>query len=458
MPHAVWSFRPSHAPLLFAQVRGADPSTSLRASGVRPYTSYNFAMRGVIAGLMFLCLLGQLHAQEKLAAGARVVTVPATIDHNRVVIRADLRLPDGSMQTVRVWVDNGNPDLNLSRHLATQLSLPVKCGDQECSSPPPTEIVIGGMSVPLKAVNEAKIPLRPVTEAAVLAPGMNAEINLPSSILRQYDVLIDFVERKFSIGAPGTIHFHGAAGKALVNAQNGLIQVPSQIEGKKYNLALDVGSPISFLSEELFDKLAAAHPDWPHMTGAVGSANMWGAPEETKWEVMSVDRVQVGPLFLTNVPMVALPKPVVEFFEKRAAMPTVGVVGSNVLLNYRVGLDYAHSTVYFDLGRTYKFPDFDVVGLILRPEGDGRFNILGVADMDGKPSVDGIESGDHLEGVDDLPVRGVTMGQVWSMLGGTTGEEKKLTIERGGKEFTVVAKVQHFLAESTEDKDGKQKK
>ena len=406
---------------------------------------------------MLLGLLGQLHAQEKNASAARVVTVPATIDHNRVVIQGDLRLPDGSTKTVRVWVDNGDPELNLSRRLATLLSLPVKCGDQECSSPPPAEIVIGGMNVPLKAVNEANIPLRPVNEAAVLAPGMNAEINLPSSILRQYDVLIDFVERKFSIGTPGTIHFHGAAGKALVNAQNGLIQVPSQIEGKKYNLALDVGSCTSFLSEEPFDKLAAAHGDWPRMTGAVGSANMWGASEETKWKVMSVERVQFGPLFLTNAPMVALPKPVVEFFEKRAGMPTVGVLGSNMLLNYRVGLDYAHSTVFFDLGRTYRFPDFNVVGLILRPEGDGRFTILGVADIDGKPSVDGVEGGDHLEGVDDLPVRGITMGQVWSMLGGTPGQEKKLTIERGAKEFFLTAKVQHFLGESREDKDGKKK-
>ena len=414
-------------------------------------------MRLAILGLLLIVTADRFYAQEKTAATARVVTVPATIDHNRVLIPAELRLPDGSTETVRAWVDNGNPDLYLSRRVATLLSLPVKCTDQECSSAPPAEIVIGGMSVRLTALKEAKIPLRPVNEAAVLALGMNAEINLPSSILRQYDVLIDFVERTFSLGAPGTIHFHGAAGKALVNSENGLIQVPSQIEGKKYNLALDVGSCISFLSEELFDKLAAAHADWPHMTGAVGSANMWGAPEETKWKVMSVDRVQYGPLFLTNVPMVALPRPVVDFFEKRAAMPTVGLVGSNLLLNYRVGIDYKHSTVYFDLGRTYKFPDFDVVGLILRPEGDGRFSILGVADIDGKPSVDGVESGDHLVAVNDLPVRGVTMGQVWSMLGGTPGEEKKLTIERAGKEISVTAKVTHFLAESGEDKGAKKK-
>jgi hypothetical protein len=398
--------------------------------------------------LIFLSLLLTAYswAKEKSETQAKAVTVPATIDHNRVVIRTDLRLPNGSIETVRAWVDNGNPDLYVSRRVATLLGLDVKCGKQECSAPPPLEIVIGG-----------KIPLRAPAEAAVLASGMNAEINIPSSVLRLYDVLVDFVERKFSIGAPGTIHFRGSSGKVQVNAANGLIQIPSQMEGKKYNLALDVGSSISFLSGQLFEKFAAAHPDWPHMTGAVGPANMWGASEETKWEVLRLDRVQYGPLFLMNVPVVSLSKPTEEFFEKRAGMPTVGLIGSNVLLNYRVGLDYAHSTVYFDLGRTYKFPDFDVVGLTLQPEGDGRFVVLSVAEFEDKPSVDGVQAGDHLVAVNDLSVPGSTMGQVWSMLGGKPGDEKRLTIERAGKEFSVSATVRHFLPD-VPDETSKRKK
>jgi hypothetical protein len=384
----------------------------------------------------------------------KAFTVSATIDHNRVIVPVNVQLPDGSTQTVRAWVDNGNPDLYMSRRLATLLGLAVTCGDKECSAPPPREIAIGEMTIPLADVKIVKIPLRPVNAAAVLALGMNAEINLPSTVLRHYAVLVDFPEHKFSIGSPGTIHFQGSSGKVQVNPENGLIQVPSQIEGKKYNLALDLGACISFLSEDLFTKLAVAHSEWPRMTGAVGSANMWGADEETKWQVMRVDRVQYGPLFLTNVPYVSLPKPVMDFFEKRAGMATAGLIGSEVLLNYRVGLDYAHSTVYFDIGKLYSFPDFDVVGLVLRPESDARYTILGVAEIDGKPSVDGVQAGDHLEAVDDIPARGVTMGQVWSMLGGTPGQERRLTIERGGKVSTVVAKVQHFLgvADETESK------
>ena len=380
-----------------------------------------------MAGCLFLLLGVQVQAQEKAAPAPapKSVTVPLGIDHNRIVINVDVRLPDGSVQTVRAWVDNGNPDLYLSRRLATLLGLNVTCGEHECSAPAPPEIVIGGLTIPLTAATEAKIPLRPVNAAAILALGMNAEINLPSGLLRHYDVLVDFPERKFSIGSPGTIRFRGPSGKVQVNAQNGLIQVPSQIEGKKYSLALDLGACISFLSGDLFEKLTTAHADWPHMTGAIGSANMWGADEEPKWKLMRLDRVQYGPLFLTNVPFVSFPKAFMDFFEKRAGVPTAGVVGSDVLLNYRVGLDYAHSTVYFEIGRTFNFPEFDVVGLVLRPENDGAYTILGVADFDGKPSVEGVQPGDHLEAVNDVPVHDVTMGQVWSMLGGTPGQERK---------------------------------
>ncbi len=408
--------------------------------------------------MLLLCGFSDGQDKPALPSEPTSVTVPAAIDHNRVVINAEVSLPNGTTERVHAWVDNGNPDLYLSRRMATLLGLAVSCNDRECSSPPPKEMIVGGMTIPLAGVKQAKIPLKPVNAASVLAAGMNAEINLPSSILRHYDVLVDFPGHKFSIGSPGTIHFRGPSGKVQINAENGLIQVPSQIERKKYNLALDLGASISFLSDEVFDKLVAAHPDWPHMTGAVGSANMWGLDEEPRWKLMRVDRVQYGPLFLANVAVVDFPKDRMEFFEKRAGIATAGLIGSNALLNYRVGLDYAHSTVYFEFGRMFNFPDFDVVGLILRPEDDGRYTILGVADLEGKPSVpEVVQPGDHLMAVDGIPVSGSTMGQVWAMLGGTPGQERRLTIERAGKHGTVTARVQHFLAELPDENEKKKK-
>ena len=378
----------------------------------------------------------------------KVVTVPLALDHNRVVISADLSLPDGSTQHIRAWVDNGNPDLCVSRRVAVLLGLSIACGDKECTAPPPHEITIGGMNIPLSGVKEAKIPLKPVDAAAVMASGMNAEINIPSTVLRNYDVLIDFPGHEFTIGQPGSVKFKGVKTKVVVNGENGLVQVPSQIENKKYNLGLDVGSSISFLSGELFDKLAGAHPDWAHMTGAIGPANLWGLEDEPKWKLMRVDRVQFGPIYLTSVVAVDFPKDRMAFFEKRAAIPTAGLLGAEALMNYRIGLDYAHSAVYFEIGRTFNFPDFDTIGLILRPEDDGRFTILATADFGGKVSVSDVQAGDHLVAVDGIPVRGSTMGQVWLMLGGEPGKERRLTVDRGGKQFTVAAKVLHFLGEA----------
>jgi len=69
-----------------------------------------------------------------------------------------------------------------------------------------------------------------------------------------------------------------------------------------------------------------------------------------------------------------------------------------------------------------------------------------------------VQAGDHLVGVNDISVVGATMGQVWSMLGGTPGQERKLTVDRGGKLFAVSATVQHFLAALPDEKESKKRR
>jgi hypothetical protein len=413
-----------------------------------------------VALLLLVFALGCLAtAQTSPAAEPTLVTVPVTLDHERVVIDVFLPLPDGTNKRIRGWVDNGNPDLEMSRHAATMMGLAISCNGQVCSARPSSQtvslaVLIGGKKILLPATKEAKVP----AGDGPIFPGMSAEINIPSTVLRNFDVLVDFPDREFTIGQPGSLKFKGVSSKVLVNRESGLIQIPSQIENKKYNLALDVGASISFLSEELFEKLSVAHPDWPHMTGAVGPANMWGTPDEPKWKLMRLERAQYGPLYLTSLPVVSFAKEAMAWFEKRAGVPTVGLLGSEALMNYRIGLDYARSTVYFDIGSTFRFPDFNVIGLVLRPEDDTRFTVLGVADFNGKPSVPEVQAGDHLLAVDGTPVPDSTMGQVWSMLEGEPGQERKLTLERAGQQFIVMAKVQQFLAETPETDKGKSSK
>ncbi len=405
--------------------------------------------------LVFLILTTLAIAQKSSKPApqpeSKSATVPITLDHDRVVLDVDLPLPDGSTQRVHAWLDNGTPDLWMSRRVAELVGLTVKCEGRICSTNPPREMTIGSIKVSLAVLKEAFIELRPASAASVMVPGMNAEISIPSSILRSYDVIVNFPDHQFSIGPPGSLKFKGIKSKVMINPSNGLIQVPSKIENKSYNLGLDLGSSFSVLDGKLFDQLFASHPDRPHMTGAIGPANESGTDYETWQKLGRIERLQYGPLYLTDVAIGWIPGQFVMLAQEHAGVPTAGLLGSEALLNFRIGLDYAHSTVYFDIGRLFNFPDFDVIGLILRPEDDGRFTILGTADYNGKPSVNDVQAGDHLVAVDGIPVSGSTMGQVWSMLAREPGRERKLTVERGDKQFTIAAKVQHFLEEPEED-------
>lgn len=396
---------------------------------------------GVIASFVLnLCVQAQ--------PAAKSVTVPITLDHNRTIIDVYLPLPDGKSKRVRAWVDNGNSELWITQALATQLGLsfsgdakPALDGKQR-SVQTPNNLQVGGMSISLAGIPQAQALL----DRDSVAPGCSAEITIPSTVLRNYDVLFDYPNRQFTIGPPGSIQFKGVSSKGLLNSQNGLIQVASKINGEEFNLALDVGASITLLSGERIAQWHKAEPSWPNMVGGVAAANMWGSEEETRWQVLRIPSIQFGAATLKNIATASFPDEELKWFQNRAGVATMGLIGANALVDGRVGVDYAHSTVYLERTSPTSAPDMVVVGLILRPEPDGRYTLLGVADYNGKPSVPGLKAGDVLLGVDGAPATGATMGQVWSLLGGTPGQIRSLTLEREGKRFTVDAPVRRFLA------------
>ncbi len=395
-------------------------------------------MKSVLTLVALLILTSLASPQER----PRPVTVPITLDHNRIVIDVYLSLPDGTTKRVRAWVDSGNSELTMSRRIASLFG-PVNCEAQVCSATPPSEVVIGGMKISLSGIQSAHVPAGFPND--VMVPGMSPEINLPSTVLRTHDVVFDYTNREFTIGEPGTVQFKGKPSKAQINAL-GLIQIPSQIEGQSYDLALDLGSSISFISSELLSKWHADHPAWPFMTGAVGVANMFGTPEETERFVLQLPSLQSGTNVLRQVSMASFPANLLEKFKQRAGTETVGLLGGDAFRNYRVGIDYAHSTVYLDQATNTPASDVSAVGLTLRPEPDGRYTVLAVVAYQGKPAVAEVKPGDVLLGVDGAPATGATLGQVWSLLGGTPGQTRALTLERDGRRFTVDAPIHRFLA------------
>jgi len=398
-----------------------------------------------LAVLSFALALSICACAQTVATSA---TVPVTLDHNRVIIDVYLPLPDGKTTRVRGWVDTGNPDLWITEGLAKKLELPISGDTQDLmggkarTAKPPRELKVGGMIIALDAAKSARV----ILAAESIGPGSSAEINLPSSVLRNYDVSVDYLNREFTIAAPRTLHFKGASVKGSVNPENGLIQLPAEVGTDKGSLGLDLGATVSFISGELVSKWRKQHPRWPHLTGAVGPANFWGVAEEPTWQLLRIPSMQVGDLSLTNIVTSTFSKEDMPDLEKRAGGATIGILGADALLNYGVGIDYANANVYFDHKSSMTPINFDVVGLILRPESDGRYSVIGVADYEGKPSVPDVQKGDVLVMVDGGRAKGGTMGQVWSLLGGRPGDIRTLTLERDGKQFIVKATVRHFLA------------
>jgi hypothetical protein len=181
------------------------------------------------------------------------------------------------------------------------------------------------------------------------------------------------------------------------------------------------------------------------MNGGVGPANLWGWPDEPNWLVLRIPELKLEGFSFINGLAATFPQDYLDWFQKRAGVPSIGVIGADVLQNYRVGIDYAHSTIYFKQLSKYTPPGNDVVGLTLRPEADGRYTIIGIADYQGARSVPDAKVGDILLAVDNARVTGGTMGQAWSLLGGAPGDVRTLTLERGGQQLTVKATVRRFL-------------
>lgn len=396
-----------------------------------------------------------------LAVGAaaqtapQIATVPVTLDHNRIIIDVYLPLPDGGQKRVRGWVDNGNADLWLSERVGKLMAVQPIAAAKESETlgakvrtiAAPKEVMVGGMKIAFTGVKEAKM-----ITADSIAPGSSAEINLPSTVLRNYDVVMDYVDRELTLAAPGQAKFTGKSAKVFVNPPNGLVQVPATIAGKPYQLALDLGSCFSMLASDPFQQLAKENPKWPRNTGAVGTEIFWGMEREAKTQALRIPMIEYGPVKLPGIGVEELPQDFMAFYRQRAGTETSGLIGGNALLNYRVGVDYAHATVYFDQRGSYSAPGIDVVGLTLRPELDGRYTVIGVPDYEGKPAVPEAKAGDLLIAIDKVPAKGSTMGQIWSLLGGDPGETRVLTLEREGKQLTVNAIVRRFLPVSSENR------
>jgi len=393
-----------------------------------------------------ICAAGavRLAAEDFRPAAA---TVPLVLDHNRMIVEAEFQGKDGAWYTARLWVDAGSTAFFISESFARKLGIEIDATKERQEITAPANVRLGGLPISFDGVKSSVM-----RNIQWMFNTMHNDGNLPSTVLSKYHVVFDYPAKRFTMAEPGSLKPRGVRSPAFINPATGIVQMDAVIDGQKYSFALDNGASSSFVSDDILSALIKRHPDWPASRGAVGVVNIWGMwPGEGKWPMLRVPEIQWGNTALSNVVLTGPSslfsdgKTIGQWYSQKTARPVDGFLGPNAYKGYRVEIDYIGGALYFEKGPGAEPPDMDIVRLTLKPLDDGRYQVIGVLDENGKLVVPGIESGDILLQVGDLKVTGATMGTVVDALRGSPGAIRVLKLERDGKPFAVETKVERVL-------------
>lgn len=381
------------------------------------------------------------------------VSAPMVIDHNRMIIEAEMQRKNGSWRTVRLWVDTGSPSFYMTEALAVDLGIDIsgatekeRNGSFEIESP--KNIRIGAMSLNLNGVSSS-VKFQPYW----LYTTMHIDGNLPATVLKKYQVIINYPVKEFTIAEPGSLPHRGEKIPIMINPATGIAQADLSISGEKFNLAIDLGASYSFTSEEIINRIVEKNKNISVFTGAFGCANMWGwwPRNESEWKMIRVPEIKLGPFDIDNAGLVGLPNvfsngmSVGEWYSGKTAKAVNGFAGPNLFKAFRLEIDYQNNLLYLSKEGKSDSHDMDLAGISVRQLPDGSYQVLSIAERDGKPLIKGIKPEDIIISIEKLITTGATMGKVADALRGKPGETKTILVERNNKQFTVKAEVLRLL-------------
>lgn len=396
-----------------------------------------------LAGAIFIALLASVRPIDCAAEVAQGMTAKFRLDHNRLILEAEIRKRGGEWKRARLWLDSGVAGLSLSRDLAERLGL------RSSASAPDIEIRIGGGNLDLSALRETSVDATPWLFASA-----GADANVPTSVLRRYDLVIDYPASTITFAPLGSVRYGGRRIPAVVEKSTGVVQIDASIGGRPLSLAIDLGASYTFVDCNFMDAVAAGRPEWPSYVGPVGCANMWGywPQRETEWKVYRLPSVTLGSgaaaTEIAGLGLVSLPPSVLgglgSWYSGKTASRVEGFLGPNAFKAFRLGIDYARSAVYLEKTGNFDDRDMDLVPVGLKMLPDGSWLVFDLAKKEGRSLATALRTGDIIISIDGKNVKGLSMGPVVDALRGTPGSEKAIVVLRNGEEKRVAEKVERL--------------
>jgi hypothetical protein len=367
-------------------------------------------------------------------------TTTFVVDGDRVYAELAFVRPDGTLHRALAFVDLGSPSTSLDGPLYRELGLDRRR---------PLTFLIGDLDVTVNAEEVTNSGEGPGSIGSDLA----VEAVLPAGVMRRYQVVIDYAHRRLTLARPATVHPVGVPVPFHANDKTGLVAVDAVIDGHSYPITIDNGSAYTWFRQSIVWEWLRSHPEWQRGVGAVGPSNMRMAADgaEASGTMLRVPKIELGALDLRDVGALGVgpgkgdggSSNLFDWYSTKNALPVIGWLGGNVLKGFQITLDYPTHTMYW-LKQTEIDPhDLDQVGLTLERQGDA-YVIAGIATREGKPTVEGVQTGDTLLQVDALVARGASRGAIYSALHGNPGDTRTLTLARNGRQFVVQANVIEF--------------
>ena len=378
-------------------------------------------------------------APPQVDAGVGIQTLPIRLEQNRPYAKLTLTGPAGAAVKATFWLDTGGGAVILSGPLAKRLGLKPsgKSFKDEGTALAATDvprISVGGRLLKLEGARAFMV----INDKARLQ-GTAAEGAFPLRILRKYQVVIDYPRRELTIAEPGRLKPAGQPVAAHFG-DPGFISITARVGDDSYGFLLDTGGQYCMVSAEVLAKWKSQHPDWRHIAGAYGPANMMLGPAEASFEMLRVGEIRLGEFTLHNVGAVSRPRGNYEKMMSRlTGRKVIGSIGGNLLRDFIVDIDYPNRRLYLDRDGSGSPHSLDMVGITLEPSGNG-YVVAGVASGETV-----VRKGDRLLEIGGVPVRAFTTADLMNRLRGAPGDVRRLTIERQGKKLTVSAKAQTLL-------------
>ncbi len=378
-----------------------------------------------------------LSAQGLAARPASSGSVPFALDGNRVFAQVEFIPWMGRPRKAMVFVDMGSSSVILSKGLFEEL----KIGSKQA-----LELRIENMHVPVRSENIASDDWFPF----YIDKGRKVEGLLPAGVLQNYQVRFDYAARTMTLAQPSTLALRGTPVPFWLDANTGLIAVEATIDGRRYPITIDNGSRYTWIRQAAAQPWLARHPDWQRGTGAVGPSNMRMADDgiEAAGTLLRMPDIGLGSVKLQNVGALAVARDnqgndLMDWYSQKNAVAVIGWLGGNVLRHYRITVDYPNKMSYWEPQSATDAEDLNYIGLTLLSK-RGDYYVAGVAIRDDRPTVKGVQVGDKLVRIGDLPTHGASRAALLGAMRGNAGETRWLELDRAGSRVQVQATVTAF--------------